>query len=450
MSQEFLNFMMIVNVLAGQSAVQNGRSGVLTSIWETVENRQVIRRRFPGWRGSDGSDFGLQGVFAGDVQMKHPKQTAPWRMRKHGCLHATVTMTCFALLLFFGPRLVRAEADAPNDVKLNTPGRSIDSRKSAKSLLRKLTEAPVPTIRFLSLRYDVHMDVGWSVQVKIDATLEMRNDKGGYIATFSLSEPVGEDLWSRFALSIFGQHTSQYKEMMRSVETRLEEKFHLKEGRFLTQELKEILPAVKQYENQSGIRVRFDYVENSIQFWEDQTKTEFDQTLKYTGQVGPMTGFFNFIFFEKPHTDLKITNALKRVEEVETSGGFASREKKVSVVFSSELVKLHPNNTGRHMAYPNAVSFETDNFLDIIHGRNIYFELLHDSTHNLKIPYAVQLDGIISKTKRRKKEHRIKHLTRMNPGSRAYEEELEAIQEMDELAAKDVIVLLRGATLRHE
>ena len=64
MSQEFLNFMMIVNVLAGQSAVQNGRSGVLTSIWETVENRQVIRRRFPGWRGSDGSDFGLQDVFS--------------------------------------------------------------------------------------------------------------------------------------------------------------------------------------------------------------------------------------------------------------------------------------------------------------------------------------------------------------------------------------------------
>lgn len=102
------------------------------------------------------------------------------------------------------------------------------------------------------------------------------------------------------------------------------------------------------------------------------------------------------------------------------------------------------------MEYTNAISFQTDNFLDIIYGKNIYFNLLHNDTHNLKIPYAIQLDGIISKTKKRKKELRIKQLMRRKPDSRAYEEELEAIQAMDDLAAKDVMVLLRGVKVDHE
>ena len=380
--------------------------------------------------------------------MKYTKQTPLKHLKKYGCVLATSVF--LSLPLFFGPWIARAEAGSPPEVKPNGPNLMHSSKELAKSLIRKLSENPVGKTSLLGLLYDVHMDVGWGVKVKMSATLEMKKNQSSYIAAFSLSEPTGDDLWSKFALSVFGKHTSEYKEMMMSVETRLEEEFRLKNNRFLTEEFREILPTVKTYENQSGIRICFDYIEDLVKFWEDQTKAEFSKSIKYTDQVGPMTGFLNFLFFEKPQTDLNIINALKKVEDVETSGVFFTREKKVSFVFGSELVRLHPNNTGRHMEYTNAISFQTDNFLDIIYGKNIYFNLLRNDTHNLKIPYAIQLDGIISKTKKRKKELRIKQLMRRKPDSRAYEEELEAIQAMDDLAAKDVMVLLRGVKVDHE
>jgi hypothetical protein len=380
--------------------------------------------------------------------MKYTGQTLPKHFRRYGCVLAT--SACLSLVLFFGLRIARAEDESPAGVKPNGTNLMHKSEELAKSLIRKLSEIPVGNATSLSLLYDVHMDVGWSVKMKMDAALEMRKDQSSYIATFSLSEPTGENLWSKFALSIFGKHTLQYKEMMQSVETRLEEKLRLKNGRFLTEEFREILSAAKSYKNQSGIRVYFDHTDRLVKFWEDQTEAEFSKSIKYTDQVGPMTGFFNFLFFENPRTDLTIINALKRVEDVEAGGVFSRREKKVDFVFGSELVRLHPNNTGRHMEYANAISFRTDNFLDIIHGKNIYFNLLHSDTHNLKIPYAIQLDGIISKTKKRKRELKIIQLMKRKPDSRAYEEELEAIQAMDDLAAKDVVVLLRGFKVDHK
>lgn len=377
--------------------------------------------------------------------MKYTRQTTVHHERNSGRLF--LICACLSLLLCFDAGAANAESAASNADKRNGPTLRADSRELAKTFIRDLTEIPVHDIGALTLLYDVHMDVGWNVKVKMNATLEMKKGGSGYVAIFRLSEPVGGNLWSRFALSIFGEHTSQYKEMMRSVETRLEERFHLKDGRFLTEELKEILPATKKYENQSGIRVHFEYDAKSIRFWEDQTTAEFNQSLEYTSQVGPMTGFFNFLFFEKPQTDLNIINALKRVEDPEAAGAASSQEKKVRFVFSSERVTLHRNHTGRHEEYANAVSFQTDNFLDIIYGKNIYFDLLHDHTHNLKVPYAIHLDGIISKTKRRKKELRIEQLMRRRRDSRAYEEELEAIQAMDDLAARNVAVLLSGVNV---
>lgn len=358
---------------------------------------------------------------------------------KYACI---IAASANLLLPLSNLSIARAEVSDIHDVTTAKELIEKNSKAVATSFLRALLEYPATNIKSLELLYDVHMNVAWNVKTKMSVAFEMKKDKDHYISTFSLTEPVGENLWSKFALFIYGKHTQEYKEMIKSIETRLQERYRLKNKRFMTDELKEILPKKERYKNQSGIRVYFDYTENLIKFWEDQTKADFSKSIKYTNQVGPMAGFFNFVLFEKPETDLNIINALKQVEDLGTSARTSPGRKKVSFLFGAELVKLQKNSTGKHNEYPNAIYFQGDSYLDIIYGKNIYYKLLHNISSNVKIPYSIYLDGIISKTKQRNKERALKQLAKMDPGSRVYEQELEAIETMDELAAKNVKVSL--------
>jgi hypothetical protein len=353
-----------------------------------------------------------------------------------------IAVSVYLLLPLSNLSIASAEASDIHDVKTDRELIEKNSKAVATSILRALSEHPANNIKSLVLLYDVHMDVGWNVKTKMSSTLEMKKDKGHYIATFSLTEPVGENLWSKFALFIYGKHTQDYKEMLKSVETRLQERYRLKNNRFMTDELKEILPKKEKYKNQSAIRVYFDYTENLIKFWEDQTNANFSKSIKYTNEVGPMAGFFNFVLFEKPETNLNIINALKQVQDLGTLSRPSSGRKKVSFLFGAELVKLQDNTTGKHNEYPNAIYFQGNSYLDIIRGKNIYYKLRHNNNSNVKIPYSIYLDGIISKTKQRNKEQALKRLSKMDSTSRRYEQELESIETMDELAAKNVNVYL--------
>ena len=80
---------------------------------------------------------------------------------------------------------------------------------------------------------------------------------------------------------------------MKAVETRIHERFRFQKEKFVTEEFREILPDVKVYENQTGIRVYFDYKENLVKFWEDQAKKAFTKSIPYSNQYGPLTTFFN-------------------------------------------------------------------------------------------------------------------------------------------------------------
>jgi hypothetical protein len=346
--------------------------------------------------------------------------------------------------------VARAEASEIHNVKTDKGLIEKNSKAAATSLLRALSEHPANNIKSLVLLYDVHMDVGWNVKTKMSGTLEMEKNEGHYIATFSLTEPVGENLWSKFALFIYGKHTQEYKGLLKSIEARLQERYRLNNKKFMTDELKEILPKKEKYKNQSGIRVYFDYTENLIKFWEDQTNVNFNKSIKYTNQVGPMAAFFNFVLFEKPETDLSIINALKHVEDLGTSARTSSGRKKVSFLFGTEFVKLQDNTTGKHNEYPNAIYFQGDSYLDIIRGKNIYYKLIYNNSSNVKIPYSIYLDGIISKTKQRNKEQALKRLSKMDSTSRRYEQELEAIETMDELAATNVNVYLHESKVIFE
>jgi len=210
----------------------------------------------------------------------------------------------FSLLMTF---------QTPVSVRAETPG-TLPSQWDKPSevgglFLKMLSGKSLGDIKSIRLSYDVHMDLQAFVKTKMVATLEMRKEGKDYLSIFSLEEPVGQDLWSRFALFVYGKHTAEYKEMMKAVETRIHERFRFQKEKFLTEEFREILPDVKVYENQTGIRVYFDYKENLVKFWKDQTKKAFTKSIPYLNQYGPLTAFFNYLLFEPTKVELSVVNA---------------------------------------------------------------------------------------------------------------------------------------------
>ena len=312
--------------------------------------------------------------------------------------------------------------------------------------LKMLSVKSFGDIKNIRLSYDVHMDLQAFVKTKMVATLEMRKEGKNYLSIFSLEEPVGKDLWSRFALFVYGKHTAEYKEMMKAVETRIHERFRFQKEKFVTEEFREILPDVKVYENQTGIRVYFDYKENLVNFWEDQTKTVFTKSIPYSNQYGPLTAFFNYLLFEPTKVELSVINAMRQVEDVDPSGEPLPDKTVVNFLFESQVVRLQHNNTGRYPEYDSAIYFEGKNYLDIIYGKNVFLELSHATIGRAKVPYVIHLDGIISKSRKRKLELRLKQL--MDNPEAAQEFERESEEEV--LAAKNVKVYLTAADVKFD
>lgn len=349
------------------------------------------------------------------------------------------------ILIFSDISPVRSSVNESSEEETGRVSVKKEPKHVADSLLEKLSENSIEKIKFLNLSYEVYMQLEGHVKVKMSVILEMKKEGKYYTAVFSLTRPKGEDTWSRFVLYVFAKHTAEYKEMVKAIETKISEKFHFKHGSFVTEEFKEILPKVKKYENQTGMKVHFDYKERRIKFWEDQTKKDFNKSIAYTGQVGPMTGFFNFLLFEEPEAEISVINALKRDKFVGTSKDVSSDRKHIKFIFGSQVVRLQRNDTGRHSEYDNVIYFQDENYLDIIYGKNVYYELAKEAGSNVKVPYAIMLDGIISKKKKREKEERLRRLMAQELGHEIFEEERRNIEASEELAAKDVKVILRRA-----
>jgi hypothetical protein len=370
-------------------------------------------------------------LFAGSLRMIFAKII----FRSH------VYAALFSLLMTFQtPVSVGAEIDEP----LSSQWRK--SREAGELFLKMLSGKSFGDIKSIRLSYDVHMDLQASVKTKMVTTLEMIKEGKDYLSIFSLEEPVGKDVWSRFALFIYGKHTAEYKEMMQAVETRIHEQFRLQKEKFVTEEFREILSDVKAYENQTGIRVYFDYKENLVKFWEDQTKKTFIKSIPYSNQYGPLTAFFNYLLFEPTKVELSIINAMKQVEDVDPSGEPLPDKKIVNFQFESQVVRLQHNNTGRYPEYDSAIYLEGKNYLDIIYGKNIFFELSQTTTGRAKVPYAIHLDGIISKSRKRKLELRLKQLMDNPEASQEFDREFEE----EVLAAKNVKVYLTAADVQFD
>ncbi len=278
-------------------------------------------------------------------------------------------------------------------------------------------------IKFISLKYWVLMDCEFGVRLKTTVTLIMaENGENRYSATFRIAKPIGDGVWSRFAMWIKGNDTEDFKEMVKGLKVKIVEEFFF-ENQFMTSGFEEKIEEII-YPGQTAIRVIFDYPRHLILFWPDKNKSFF-KFMAYKKQVGPLTGFFNYLIFEKnnPMVKMHIVNALKRATTIE--GG----ETEVEYQFSSEEADIfHCQDKGF-----NTISFVGHNFLDIIYGK-IRYKLVQCDFNETKIPYFIMLDGIISK---KKKQEMLKKL-----GERKIEL-VDGDFNVDEiLSAKDVRIFL--------
>lgn len=352
---------------------------------------------------------------------------------------------CF-LIMFSTHLPVGAETSETPWDRSEIPTQWDKPRKIAVLFLEKLVGRSIPKLVNIKITYDVHMDLEGFVKATMVATLELKKEKDTYLSIFSLKKPVGKNLWSRFALFVYGRHTDEYKEMIKTIETRIHERLLYQNGRFITDEFREVLPNVKVYDNQTGIRVYFDYKEGLIKFWEDQTKKSWSRSIPYSNQFGPLTTFFNYLLFDPPNVQISIINALKQVADIDPSGELSPDRKTVNFIFESQVVKLQRNKTGNHTEYSSAIYLEGKNYLDIIYGKNIFFELLRTTAGKSKIPYAIFLDGIISKSKKRAREVKLRRLMDNPEGN----QELEREPEEEILAAKNVNIYLSNAEVIFE
>jgi len=152
-----------------------------------------------------------------------------------------------------------------------------------------------------------------------------------------------------------------------------------------------------------------------------------------------LTGFFNYLFFDEYATSMRVINVLKDVEDSEAAEA-VSEKKTVNYLFESEVAHFGFNRTDHHIDFRMNVYLEKGNFLDIIYGENIYYQLALDAGSNLKIPYAARIEGIISRPKKRNK---LKWLSQRYPDRNILEKEI--YDEVgDILAARNVKVYLKN------
>ena len=117
---------------------------------------------------------------------------------------------------------------------------------------------------------------------------------------------------------------------------------------------------------------------------------------------------------------------------METPGD--SGEKSVVYQFGSETARLGPNRTGRHPDVAMAIELEKGNFLDILYGNNIFFQLASGKTGRVKVP-PHHLHG--GNHQQNGKMKRLRMLRKRNPGRAISDKEIFA--DLDAvLAARDV------------
>ena len=89
----------------------------------------------------------------------------------------------------------------------------------ALAFLDLLSKKPLEKIEAIDVTYDLHLECEWMIDLKMSVTLNMRRSGEGFVSTFKVTEPVGENLWGKFALFFFGRYTKAYKKLVEDIQS---------------------------------------------------------------------------------------------------------------------------------------------------------------------------------------------------------------------------------------
>ena len=312
-------------------------------------------------------------------------------------------------------------------------------KTSAMLFLEALSQVPAQNIKYIKVSYDISFQREWKVNLKMSAYVEMKREPDSYVSTFHISRPVGADLWGKFAMLVYGEHTDEYRKTVEDIESTVVEKFSFQGGKFLTDSVLEILPEKKRSIKSKGFNIVFDRKNNKVRFWENRVLKDQWSSINYTNEQGPLTAFFNYLLFEMPGTEFVGIN-IQRQNKI-------AKKKKGSAVKSivSHKIRVGRNNSGTHEEYPYAVSLMCNNFFDIIYGTIIYYDMTLLPGTPLKVPDAALVKGIINKSKFREKHKRLRGLKKRNLTGEKLKKEMKDIEAMDILSAENVRVTFNSA-----
>jgi hypothetical protein len=179
--------------------------------------------------------------------------------------------------------------------------------------------------------------------------------------------------------------------------------------------------------------------------WESKDLKDRFVSIEYNRQQGPLTAFFNYLLFEKPDTEFIGLNLQRQSKYIEYKKGRKSRNKRGSRPLVSQTIKVGRNVSGMHTEYPYAVFFMTENFFDIVYGKNVYYSLTLLPGTRLKVPDSAFVKGIINKPKFRKRGEMLKRLKKQNFSKKNLRKKLREIESMDILSAKNVMIKIDGS-----
>ncbi|MFH1210455.1 MAG: hypothetical protein V1645_00930 [archaeon] len=311
------------------------------------------------------------------------------------------------------PEPVYGQESVKNTQKLEEIARR-EAQDFISSIPNELSE-----IEKVALSYDVYMRCKHGIVLKATTKLSMQRNGNEYQATVGITEPEPQTDWSWLLMTFIGKNTREYKDLVRATKLRISETFFLDK----TYKTKVFKQEMLQNDSESKtIKVEFDYKNREARLFKDEG--DDIPKIPLDCQTGPMTGYFNLLFFPKTRR----MTIIKPQRQVNGDG--------VEYVFRNEDVHFTKDNFTYRPVFNKGSLFEA------IEGGVAYDTIENDRT---LVPYIIRIDSVISKKRRNNQERKIRELDMMEPRPSDYEDTRKRILAEDVHAARDVRAFLTRA-----
>jgi hypothetical protein len=267
-------------------------------------------------------------------------------------------------------------------------------------------------IERLILTYEIHLrKLGIEWRATADLLMQKR---GGQYQAILQTKPQG--LLTQLTFAAIGH---VMPEVLRSIKMNISETFSLDQMYKTHLFEQEVIDSTSG--DRSALRVRFDYNDQMIRFWKN-AQCEAHVEMPYTCQTGPITGFFNYIFFHPAETQLTLIKPTKQ----------KNAKHEWDYEFRNEIAEMR--KADEHYR----VIFDNGNFLDMIEG-NVKYHLNGGGTN---VPFFIGVDGITNLKNRQKRARVLQELLSQNLPQQEYEEKRNEIMARDYAVARKIRVYL--------